>query len=736
MWQFKKNILFLHDFILHVIIPPVVVHITGYVMTKQLSKQPAGRNLHKQIQPHKSTLTEGRSVTVAGLTIVILLGILIYSNSFYCSFHFDDLNRIVDNASIRVLSDVKAWWNYYPTRPIGMFSFALNYHFSKLDVFYYHLVNLIIHLINACLVWWLTILIFSSPVMKDQPVARHKTILAFLCALLFVSHPLATQSVTYIVQRLTSMVAMFYFLSIVFYVKARLSNKRIAVKFLLFAVAFIFALLSLGTKENAFTLPLAVVSFEIFFLSTKRFTINLKDYRMISLIAAILILLIVIPLKFSSKIVYPISPSLGHPETLTPFNYLLTQFSVIVKYIQLLCLPVHQNLDYDFPVSNNFFEIRTLFSFFLILLSITLAIFLFRKNRILSFGIAWFFITLLVESSFIPILDVIFEHRTYLPSFGFFLILSSGIYSLLWKKYKSVAVCVFIVIIGTNSYLTYERNKVWKNEITLWSDVISNHPNKVRPFFNRGCAYADLGLWTKAVSDYSKAIRIDPKFTLAYSNRGVAYGHFGEWNEAIADYTRTIEINPKYSEAYSNRGMAYHSLAQYDKAIADYSRGIEINPRQASFYYNRGIVFSDLKQWDNALADYTRAIEINPMYTDAYSNRGITYGFLLQWDKSIADYTRGIEIDPKFTKAYSNRGHAYGNIGKWDSAISDYSKAITIDPNFSSAYYNRGIAYGYLGQWSKAIADFSKSIELDPNFPDAYSNRQLAYERLGSKKDP
>ncbi len=449
---------------------------------------------------------------ITGLAIIILLGIIIYSNSFTFPFHFDDFRNIVDNTNIRNLSDMKAIWNFSPNRPVGTFTFALNYHFNQLDVRYYHLVNLIIHLINACLVWWLTLLIFSSPVLKDNPIVKQKRAISFFTALLFVSHPLATQSVTYIVQRLASMVAMFYFLSLSLYMKARLSDKGNISKTLLFTGSLISAVLAMLTKENAFTLPFAILLVEIFFLRTQKFSINFKDYRVILLIAALLGLLLIIPLKYSFSIFKTIPPTQGNIYPVTSLNYLLTEFSVIVKYIQLLFLPINQNLDYDFPIANTFFEIRTLLSFVVLLSLIILAIFSFKRYRIISFGIFWFFLTLLIESSFIPITDVIFEHRTYLPSFGFFLILTWGIYVLLWKKYKYLAIIIFLIIIGSNSCLAYKRNKVWKDHLTLWSDVVSKSPDKARPLNNLGFAYWSLGQLDTAMVYYSKAIMINPDY--------------------------------------------------------------------------------------------------------------------------------------------------------------------------------------------------------------------------------
>lgn len=524
---------------------------------------------------------------------------------------------------------MKAWVNIYPSRPFGMFTFALNYHFNQLDVYYYHFVNLIIHLINACLVWWLTLLIFSSPALKDNPINRQKKVIALFTALLFVSHPLATQSVTYIWQRLASMVAMFYLFSLIFYIKARLSNKGNISKTLLFSFSLISAVLAMLTKENAFTLPFAIMLFELFFLRTKKFSLNFRDYRVILLLAAFLGVMLIIPFKYSFSVFKTIPPRLGHAYAITPVNYLFSQFSIIVKYIQLLFFPIDQNLDYDIPISNTFFELKTILCFLFILSLIILAMFLFNKHRVISFGIFWFFLTSLIESSIIPLDDLVCEHRTYIPSFGFFLILTSGIYLLFWNKYKYLALSIFVLIIGLNSYLTYERNKIWNDFISLWNDNIAKTPNLPRVLLNRGVAFRRLGQWEKAIDDYSNVISINPKLEEGYNDRGFAYVHLGKYDKAIGDFTKIIEIDPRSIIAYSNRGAAFFNLGQWDKAVADFSKAIVLDPKYASAYNNRGAAFCNLGQWDKAIADYSKVIEIDPNNAKAYSNREFAYKKLL-----------------------------------------------------------------------------------------------------------
>ena len=666
---------------------------------------------------------------ILGVAIILILGIIIYSNSFNCSFNFDDTNSIVGNKAIQNLSDIKTWWNYSSNRPIAYFTFALNYHFGQLNVWGYHLVNLIIHLITSCIVGWLTLLIFSTPAMKDNPIIKHKKTLAFFVALLFVSHPLATQSVTYIIQRLASLVAMFYLLSLSLYVKGRLSEKGIT-KYIWFAGAFVSAVLALLTKENAYTLPFAILLFDIFFLQTKKRKINFKDYRFVILFCGFVIFLVLLFYKYSAYIFKSLPPTGGHNYVITTVNYLFTQFSVITKYIQLLFLPIHQNLDYDFPISNSFFEPRTILSFFSLLSLIGLAVFLFKRNRIISFAIFWFFLTLSIESSIIPIDDLIFEHRTYLPSFGFFLILIISIYSLIWNKYKYLGLSILLIIIGCNSLLTFNRNNVWKDDFSLWNDAVLKSPNKARPYYNRGVIFSDNKKYNQALNDYSKAIEINPNYLSAYYNRGIAYDNLGQWNNAITDYTRAIEINSKYLLAYYNRGIAYGNLGQWNIAIADYTKAIEIDSNNKEAYSNRGNVFGTLGQFDKAIANYTSAIEIDPKFKDAYYNRGIAFTSIKLWKNAIADYSKVIEIDPNNTSAYSNRGIAFANLGQYQNAISDYSKAIEIDPNYIIAYNNRGYAYIKLEEWDKAISDYTKTLEINPDDKLAFSNREYAYSKL------
>ena len=232
-------------------------------------------------------------------------------------------------------------------------------------------------------------------------------------------------------------------------------------------------------------------------------------------------------------------------------------------------MPVNQNLDYDYPISHSLFEWHTLFGLLSLAGILVLGILLFRRYRLISFGIFWFFLTLSVESSIIPISqNVIFEHRTYLPSLGFFLVLTGVVFYFLWDRYRQVGWAVLVLMVLTNTVLTYERNKVWKSDYTLWADCLKKSPNKPRPLSNYGKALADAGHASEALTYYDKAIKVNPRFYAAYYNRGNARLNLGDYKGAVADYEETLRINPYHPDGHYNLGNALARQGKMVEAVA------------------------------------------------------------------------------------------------------------------------------------------------------------------------
>lgn len=595
------------------------------------------------------------------LISIVFLGTIIYSNSFNCSFQLDDKHNIIDNETIRDLTNLKGMWEIGASRIVAFYSFALNYHFGELNVWGYHFVNLIIHLINSFLVYKLVALIFSSPAVKNNTIARQGNSIALVAALLFLTHPLATGAVTYIVQRMASMVAMFYLLSIFCYGKARMSQGKS--KYALFTGSFLSAMFAFFTKENAYTLPFALVLFEIYFIQTGKLQVNVRKPSTYFVLLGFIGFVAFVFTRFSFNVLAPLAPTKYNAYEITSENYFYTQLNVLVKYIQLLIVPVNQNLDYDFPLSRNLFEWPTFLNGLLLLSLLGLGVFLYNKNRLLSFGIVWFFLTMAIESSFIPITDLIFEHRTYLPSFGYFLLLATLLYMYLWEKQRNLLLVVVFLMIGINTSLAYSRNKVWKDELTMWTDVVAKSPNKARAYMNRGYAYGNKQQWPQAIADFTKVNEINPNYhAAAYYNLGMAYWTLGQREKSLQNYSQACVVDTMYADAYYGRAVAYFYMNEPDKAFDDYTKVIRINPRYDKAYFSRGIIYANQQRWAEAIADYSKAIDINPNNTVVLYNRGIVYGNSNQWELAVADFNKVLELDPQNKSAASNREFALSKL--------------------------------------------------------------------------
>ena len=634
-----------------------------------------------------------KSFCVKLFPIIILccLGFLVYSNSFQNSFHFDDFPSITDNSAIRHIGNLQGIWNYWPTRFLTYFSVALNYQWGGYGVLGYHIFNFLTHLACGILLWWLTVLTFNTPALKKEAIARHAKPLAFFAAAIFLLHPIQTQPVDYIIQRATLLAALFYIASLSLYVKTRLIQGQeggTRIWQLYFGGSLLSACAGMFCKEITISLPLTVCLYEFCFLRNKK-SPGWK-YVIVYFLVALIIPLTMILGKLvdfqKARFVNEAGPGISS------WHYFLTQTRVLVTYLRLLFVPVNQNLDYYYPASRSLFEAPVLFSLLLLALVISAGARLFRKYRLPSFCVSWFFITLLLESSFFPIADVIFEHRLYLPMAGFSIFLVSALYYLLEEKGFKVTVAILSVLVLFYSMASHQRNKVWKDEFTLWDDAARKSPQKARPYVNRGQAYQKKGRINLALTDYNKAIAIKSTYAEAFNNRAMVYQDSGSLDMALADYNKAVEINPKYAEAYVNRGIAYAKKGEAGLAFADFAKALEVLPDCAEAYVNRGTLYAKEGNLDLALADYNKAIDSNPYLVKPRFNRGLAFQNKGSLGLALIDYSKAIQLDPGYTDAYINRAWVNFVSRQYDKAWDDVRKAqglgSKIEPAFLEALKN------------------------------------------------
>ena len=676
---------------------------------------------------------------LAVLFLLSLLVTLIYSNTFSFPFLFDDQSNIVENSKIR---DVSNFLGFSGSRDVGFLSFALNYHFNGLNVFGYHLVNLLIHITNGLLVYSLVLLLFKAstsdhgsqqlPTLDSQLAAAW---IALVTALLFVSHPIQTQAVTYIVQRFASLVTLFYLLTLVCYLKWRLASPEARSRYLWYSGALLSTFLAMKTKENSFTLPFMLLLVEAVFF--RPFTRK----RWVTLIPYLLTILII-----------PVSrgDALGGAEgiardttAISRSDYLFTQFRVIVTYLRLLLLPINQNLDYDYPIYHSLFEPSVFLSFLFLLFLFAVSLYLLfasrlrpSTSRLTSFGILWFFLTLSIESSIIPIRDVIYEHRLYLPSVGFFMALSVGV-MIVWKSLRRRGIPTEWGVIGLGaavlvlSAMTYQRNLVWHDAITLWQDVVKKAHNKGRGHYNLATALSKRGELREAIKHYREALRINPTSVDAHNNLGTALSKRGKLREAIKHYQEALRINPADAEAHYNLANALSKRAELLEATKHYREALRINPTSVDAHYELGNALFQRGELLEAIKHYQGALRINPAYADAHSNLGtalLQRGELLE---AIKHYREALQINPTSVDTHYNLGNALLQRGELGEAIKHYRKTLQINPAYADAHNNLGNALLQRGELGEAIKHYRKTLQINPAYADAHNNLGNALSKRG-----
>lgn len=555
------------------------------------------------------------------LLLIIGIGIVIYLPAFQASFHLDDGMSIRDNTVIRQLVP-GAIFDFWPTRFFTYLSLAVTFRYAALDPFLYHLGNFAIHLFNSLVVF----------LLLWRIVGKVGLLPPLIGALIFLVHPLQTQAATYIIQRATSLAAGFYLLTILFYLKCFQAKTNIeknnsgvstgvrSNNYFFYFLSFLFAVCAMLTKEFTITLPGALILTELLVLRDRRVKSSKKVLRLLPF----LILLLVIPaltMIYSENPHYNDSGQVewlkeagvideaapGHGES--PRVYLLTQPRVFITYLRLLVLPINQQVDYDYPKLFVPFNPAVIFPLTVIFSLVILACF-YRKNNlsVIAFGIIWFMLALLPESSIIPIIDVIVEHRLYLPLFGVVVVFTYFYGSL--ARFRRSRFILGITLIFLLGWLTYQRNLVWQNPVSLWEDNVAKAPGRARIHGNLGKAYLDQGRYERAAEEFKKLIELDPTFAGAYNNLAVIYiDHIKDYKLARKYIEASLALVPDYPAGYLNLGVIDLNDRKLRSAIRNFEKALELDPKSLLAYYNLGACYINLGDLYGREADSLRSVK-------------------------------------------------------------------------------------------------------------------------------
>jgi hypothetical protein len=394
------------------------------------------------LRPKRDLSTLYRHLIAIGL--IAGVAFLVYSNTFSVPFQFDDRPNITQNPSIQI--KVFTWdsvkrliktINLESIRFFSYFTLALNYYFGEFNVFGYHLVNLIIHAFTGIILYGFLIQTFNLPSLKER-YGNVSYKVALFTSLIFIAHPVQTQSVTYIVQRMASLGGMFFVLAFLFYVQGRLVKGQR--RFFCFGGAVFSYLLGVFSKENVVILPFFIALYEFYFF--QNLDLSPRGRKILFILGGALLAFVVLGLAIWGKRYYDVMIEGYKMRSFTLPERVLTQFRVVLYYVTLLIYPhpSRLNLDYDFPVSKTILDPPTTLSSIIVVLGlIAYSLWVAKKRPLLSFCILWYFGNLVIESSIFP-LEMVFEHRLYLPCIGPFILFSAGMIRVIerWKERRAM----------------------------------------------------------------------------------------------------------------------------------------------------------------------------------------------------------------------------------------------------------------------------------------------------------
>jgi len=654
---------------------------------------------------------------VIGVVIITIATTLAYSNTFDASFHFDDFRNIVRNESLR---DLRKLWPPSGSRWLGTLSFALNYRIGGLDVFGYHVANLLIHAGNGVLVFWLAATTLRTPALRraeTSPLVRRY--LPVTSGLLFAVHPVQTQAVTYVVQRYASLATLFFLLALVLYAQARISleparasRPRTACLYLL---SILCAAAAMKTKEISFTLPLVAAGYELLFFGWGRRAIGLAP---LAATAAL------VPLGLASQ-GRGLAGVASAGANISRSVYLLRESRVVVTYVRLLLLPFGQNLDPDYRLSHSLSDPGVLFALSLLSAVLATAVFLLVRARatnratgiLVFFGTAWFFVTLSVESSIVPLSDVIAEHRLYLPSAGCSVALATALLAgverlRLRRSLRAQAAAALLLTSTPLAVATHARNSVWSGDVTLWSDVVAKSPNKARPHNNLGNALLSAGRVEDAVHELRDATRLDPAMAEAHNNLGVAYRASGRADEAIAEFRRSIALDASRAPVHYNVSVALRANGQLDEAARELEETVRLDPSVAVAHDDLGAVHLAMGRLPEALRELREATRLAPSSAGAHDRLGQAYQATGQLDEAVREFREALRVSPGLAAAHTHLASAWGAKGLLDDAVNEYREALRLLPYLAKAHDDLGSAHRARGSLGDAVREYRRAVEL------------------------
>jgi tetratricopeptide (TPR) repeat protein len=597
--------------------------------SNQKKKVPVKTAAPAKPQPKLSQKKYGDLLWLSG--ILLLTFIVFFPSLNNALTNWDDPHYLNDNPLIRKLTaeNIKRiftevfFGNY---QPLHIFSYAIEYHFYKLNPVGYHTTSVIMHLIVTALVYRFIFLLSGN------------SAIALISALLFGIHPLHVESVAWAAERKDLLYGMFFVGALIQYVRYIKSDG----KYRLLLFSFLLFTLSIFSKAMAASLPPVLVLIDIYF--SRKITTKLVLEKIPFFALAFLF-------GYISAHTASATGQVSLNVFDLPERILIANFNLLA-YVCKLIVPINLSSFYPYPARVDGHLAYYFYVAPFVVVGLLIAIIRSMKyNKVIFFGAGFFVVTIILVLQLFPVGPTIISERySYLSSIGFFFVVAWAFDKFIKKKpamktMMTIALGAYSIFL---SAATYARCDVWKDSITLWDNVLKQFPNVGVALNNRGNIYGkEKGDLDRAMADFNRSIEYDPTYENAYVNRGIVFCLRGNFDLAIKDFNQALLLKPDYFDARFNRGIALTQTGQVDKAIEDFTILEETNKEDERVYMSRGRALALIKKYPEAIVDLNRAIEINPEYPEAYYNRASTLFNMHRYQEAFADVNRTRELGYK-----------------------------------------------------------------------------------------
>ena len=685
-------------------------------------------------------------------SILVLLTTFFYYFSLNYPFQFDDIANITKKFAIRFDNPLARWWTN--SRWLGDWLNRMNFEIGRFDQFYYRAFNLVIHILAGVVIFYLIKALCEY--LTEKPFfSENSTILAFVSAGLFLLHPVQTQAVSYVIQARIEGLATFFSLFIILCFVKMVSARTVLVKGLLGILMFVAGLLACGTKEMVIVTPLLMILVDWFFISQENWD-SFKSRLWVHVVFTSYIFGLMVhylsPKFATDAITFSVVTGNNRGNILTPdpydiitpFQFLYSEFKVILHYLWMFVWPFNISVEYDWIVARSFWSAEVISSLFALLSMIGLALyFAFKKiNTFYTFGLFWFLVAMAPRVTIIPSPELVCDYKTYLASVGWlFVIAVILVAAVSWvlQRIKAVSdspyakhapLAVLSLILALSGVATYSRNLVWSSCVIFWEDNAKKAPLKARVHNNFGVALSEAGRIDESIGAYLKAIELDKHYSDPLSNLAVAYSLKEETDKAIESLKAAINLCPNYPEALNNLGTLFIKKKQYDDAERILRKAIELRPYYGKAWYNLGRLFLEQNKEELAWEHFKKAVEGDLDNADGFFTFGQMCIRMHKYAEAAQAFETVINSGIENDNVSFNLANAYYMLQKYDQALKIYNKLVNKNPLEGRYLFNLAEAVFAKGDYAAAMELFKKITGLPQPLPQAFFRITHCLEKM------